>query len=206
MQLYCFLWTLAHCDICFAKDNAETCTLSETLHNVSDVWRSFYLTKARDLKLYVLILAGRQIYLKFIKFYPHLEQFKEQVSIVCWSRTSKIWRAKKTFNNRTRQKMPPVNLEVWSRWSRISLPVTIVCSLSFPPLDSLDIALIYPPPFLTQLSKCLGRRKRLKLTHSSVETIFNFLLAGWNESTRRWSPNTSPCHSQSKSKRNAVQI
>ena len=127
MQLYCFLWTLAHCDICFAKDNAETCTLSETLHNVSDVWRSFYLTKARDLKLYVLILAGRQIYLKFIKFYPHLEQFKEQVSIVCWSRTSKIWRAKKTFNIRTRQKMPPVNLEGWSRWSRISLPAGHHC-------------------------------------------------------------------------------
>ena len=122
------------------------------------------------------------------------------------SRASKIWRAKKTFNNRTRQKKSPVNLEGWSRWSRISLPVTIVCSLSFPPLDSSDIALIYPPPFLTQLSKCLGRRKRLKLTHSSVETIFNFLLAGWNESTRRWSPNTSPCHSRSKSRRNAVQI
>ena len=190
-----------------AKTNAQTCTLSETLHNVSDIWRFLYLTKARNLKLLVIrYFYSREADISEIYQVFSLEQFKEQVSIVCWSRASKIWFAKKTFNIRTRQKMPPVNLEGWSRWSRISLPVTIVCSLSFPPLDSSDIALIYPPPFLTQLSKCLGRRKRLKLTHSSVETIFNFLLAGWNESTRRWSPNTSPCHSQSKSKRNAVQI
>ena len=64
------------------------------------------------------------------------------------------------------------------------------CAESVSDVDSLDIALIYPPPFLTQLSKCLGRRKRLKLTHSSLETIFNFLPQGEMNRQRSECPNT----------------
>ena len=65
------------------------------------------------------------------------------------------------------------------------------CAESVSDVDSLDIALIYPPPFLTQLSKCPGRRKRLKLTHSSLETIFNFLPHGEMNRQRGEFPNTS---------------
>ena len=75
------------------------------------------------------------------------------------------------------ERMRSVNLE--PDWWQHQLPVTIpLFCFSDSPVDSLDIALIYPPPFLTQLSKCPGRRKRLKLTHSSLETIFNFLPHG----------------------------
>ena len=91
-------------------------------------------------------------------------------------------------------------LSIWRRpdWSQYQLPVTVpVCTLSelsrvrLEAADSSDIALIYPPPFLTQLSKCPGRRKRLKLTHSSLETIFNFLPQGEMNRQRGECPNTS---------------
>ena len=74
------------------------------------------------------------------------------------------------------------------------------------PVDSLDIAPIYPPPFLTQLSKCPGCGKRLKLTHSSLETIFNFLPRGGMNRQGGECPNTSCFPLSSADERVAAQI